>query len=150
MKCMILNIIIYRHQNFVIRPGVFAGRRFHTDFRNEAEDQVMVVRALADGRRFAYFDDVHVIYHVDSVRRKLECDLDYLRRLSPWLDFRILLGTCLSVVGIPFAVTRAVLRIPDAPSAPNGPAVTEAGPAVTEAGPVVAPEAVAVPQVQSV
>jgi lipopolysaccharide/colanic/teichoic acid biosynthesis glycosyltransferase len=81
--------------------------------------------------------------HLDSVRRKLECDLDYLRRLSPWLDVRILLGTCLSVVGVPFAVTRAVLRIPGAPVVPSGPAVDEAGP-------VVAPEAVAVPQVQSV
>jgi lipopolysaccharide/colanic/teichoic acid biosynthesis glycosyltransferase len=81
--------------------------------------------------------------HLESVRRKLECDLDYLRRLSPWLDVRILLGTCLSVVGVPFAVTRAILRIPGAPSVPSRPVVKEAGP-------VVPSEAVPVPQVQSV
>jgi hypothetical protein len=32
--------------------------------RNEAEDQVAVIRALKQGRRFAYFEDVHVVYRV--------------------------------------------------------------------------------------
>jgi lipopolysaccharide/colanic/teichoic acid biosynthesis glycosyltransferase len=70
--------------------------------------------------------------HLDSVRRKLACDLDYLRRMSLWLDVRIILGTCLAVVGVPFAVTRAVLRIP---SGPYGDPVAEGGPPAPPAVP---------------
>jgi lipopolysaccharide/colanic/teichoic acid biosynthesis glycosyltransferase len=51
-----------------------------------------------------------------SVRRKLACDLYYIQRLNPWLDFRIIAGTCCSVAGIPFTLTRAALRIPTAPA----------------------------------
>jgi hypothetical protein len=53
-------------QNSVIRPEVFAGRRFAVEFHNEGEDQLAVVRALAAGRRFAYLDRVHVIYNVHA------------------------------------------------------------------------------------
>ena len=49
---------------------------------------------------------------LDSVRRKLACDLYYVRSRTVWLDVRIILGTCLAVVGVPFGVTRTVLRIP--------------------------------------
>lgn len=51
-------------QNSVIRAGFFEGRRFVTEFYNEAEDQVVVLRAIDMGMRFAYFDDVHVEYRV--------------------------------------------------------------------------------------
>ncbi len=51
-------------QNSVIRASFFTGRRFVTEFYNEAEDQVVVLRAIATGLRFAYFDDVHVEYRV--------------------------------------------------------------------------------------
>lgn len=51
-------------QNSVIRASFFAGRRFVTDFYNEAEDQIVVLRAIAAGVEFAYFDDVHVEYRV--------------------------------------------------------------------------------------
>lgn len=36
---------------------------------------------------------------LESVCRKLEVDLDYIQHASPWLDFRILLCTCLRMVG---------------------------------------------------
>jgi len=51
-------------QNSVIRRCVFENRRFSTRYHNEAEDLLMVVRALASGYRMAYFNKVHVIYHV--------------------------------------------------------------------------------------
>lgn len=49
---------------------------------------------------------------LESVRRKLACDLYYIRRASPWLDLRILLSTSWSVSGIPFGVSRVLLGIP--------------------------------------
>jgi lipopolysaccharide/colanic/teichoic acid biosynthesis glycosyltransferase len=49
---------------------------------------------------------------LESVRRKLACDLYYIQRFSSWLDVRIIMGTALNLLGIPFAVTGQVLRIP--------------------------------------
>lgn len=51
-------------QNSVIRRQVFQNYRFETALRNEAEDQIIVVRALLAGHRLAYFDRIHVEYHV--------------------------------------------------------------------------------------
>jgi glycosyltransferase involved in cell wall biosynthesis len=51
-------------QNSVIRRRVFDGRRFVDHYRNEAEDQLFAIRAVAAGHRVAYYDDVHVVYHV--------------------------------------------------------------------------------------
>jgi lipopolysaccharide/colanic/teichoic acid biosynthesis glycosyltransferase len=47
-----------------------------------------------------------------AIRRKLVYDLYYIRRMGFWLDLRLLLGTALLLVGIPFNVARAVCRIP--------------------------------------
>jgi lipopolysaccharide/colanic/teichoic acid biosynthesis glycosyltransferase len=47
-----------------------------------------------------------------GVGQKLACDLYYVRRLSLWLDLRILLSTAAGVLGIPFAVPRLLLQIP--------------------------------------
>jgi glycosyltransferase involved in cell wall biosynthesis len=84
--CMIRDGLFCGLQNSVIRNAVFERERFHTDFRNEAEDQLMVVRALAAGRRFAYFDNVHVIYHehdqnssASGTDRRLEKHLEIFR-----------------------------------------------------------------------
>jgi lipopolysaccharide/colanic/teichoic acid biosynthesis glycosyltransferase len=49
---------------------------------------------------------------LNSVRRKLACDLYYIQRLNFWLDLRLLLCTALFLVGIPFAVSRRLLRVP--------------------------------------
>jgi glycosyltransferase involved in cell wall biosynthesis len=51
-------------QNSVIRRELFRDYRFATHNRNEAEDQVIVVEALARGHRLGYLDNIHVIYNV--------------------------------------------------------------------------------------
>jgi lipopolysaccharide/colanic/teichoic acid biosynthesis glycosyltransferase len=47
-----------------------------------------------------------------GVQRKLVFDLYYIQRLSFWLDLQLLLCTALFLVGIPFAVSRRLLRVP--------------------------------------
>jgi glycosyltransferase involved in cell wall biosynthesis len=63
-RAMILHGLLCGLQNSVIRRRVFADRRFCVRPRHEAEDQLVVVRALAAGHRLAYYDRVHVVYHV--------------------------------------------------------------------------------------
>jgi lipopolysaccharide/colanic/teichoic acid biosynthesis glycosyltransferase len=48
-----------------------------------------------------------------SVRRKLAHDLYYIRHLSPWLDFRLLLCTAAYALGLPFGIAGKLLGIPD-------------------------------------
>jgi lipopolysaccharide/colanic/teichoic acid biosynthesis glycosyltransferase len=48
-----------------------------------------------------------------SVRRKLNYDLYYVDRLNPWLDCRVMLGTVLKCLGIPFAWIGRILQLPD-------------------------------------
>jgi lipopolysaccharide/colanic/teichoic acid biosynthesis glycosyltransferase len=48
-----------------------------------------------------------------DVRRKLACDLYYVRQLNPWLDLRILMGTASYLLGLPFVWTRVLFRVPD-------------------------------------
>jgi glycosyltransferase involved in cell wall biosynthesis len=64
VQCTLLHGFYCGLQNSVFRGSFFANRRFRTEFRNEAEDQLLVVRALTGGHRLAYMDNVHVIYHV--------------------------------------------------------------------------------------
>jgi lipopolysaccharide/colanic/teichoic acid biosynthesis glycosyltransferase len=54
---------------------------------------------------------------LESVRRKLACDLYYIQRVSAWLDLRIMIGTGLGILGTPIGITRAVLRIPSGETA---------------------------------
>jgi lipopolysaccharide/colanic/teichoic acid biosynthesis glycosyltransferase len=49
---------------------------------------------------------------VAGVGRKLACDLLYIRSSTPWLDLRIIAATGLGVLGLPFVVSRVLLRIP--------------------------------------
>lgn len=49
---------------------------------------------------------------LESVRRKVHCDICYIRQMGPWLDLRILLGTAMKLLGMPFEVTRLVLILP--------------------------------------
>jgi lipopolysaccharide/colanic/teichoic acid biosynthesis glycosyltransferase len=48
-----------------------------------------------------------------SVRRKLNFDLCYVEQVSLWLDFRLLLGTVLKCVGVPFLWIGRILQLPD-------------------------------------
>ncbi|MCI0458957.1 MAG: sugar transferase [Gemmataceae bacterium] len=49
---------------------------------------------------------------VTSVRRKLAHDLYYAEHMGFWLDLRILLSTALKFVGVPWGVSRTLLRVP--------------------------------------
>ena len=46
-------------------PSVFERRRFWPDYL-VVEDEMFVIRLLAEGGRFAYFDDLHVVYRVHA------------------------------------------------------------------------------------
>jgi lipopolysaccharide/colanic/teichoic acid biosynthesis glycosyltransferase len=60
---------------------------------------------------------------VESVRRKLSCDLYYIEHVGPWLDLRIMVATAIGALGLPSPVSRALLRLPSSEtieSAPSG------------------------------
>ena len=66
IRCQIRYGLYCGLQNSVFRRRVFERLRFATDLRNEAEDQLFAIRAVAAGFRLAYIDDVHVRYQVHS------------------------------------------------------------------------------------
>jgi lipopolysaccharide/colanic/teichoic acid biosynthesis glycosyltransferase len=49
---------------------------------------------------------------LSSVRRKLKCDLYYVRNVGPLLDLQILLATALYLLRVPFAVSRNLFAVP--------------------------------------
>ena len=49
---------------------------------------------------------------VDDVRRKVACDLCYIREMGPSLDLKILVGTLLKVAGLSYETNRRVLDLP--------------------------------------
>lgn len=49
---------------------------------------------------------------LDDVRRKVACDLLYIERLGPRVDFRILLATAATLTGIRFSIINTLLRLP--------------------------------------
>jgi lipopolysaccharide/colanic/teichoic acid biosynthesis glycosyltransferase len=49
---------------------------------------------------------------LNSVRRKLACDLYYVQGVGFWLDARLMLATAFYLVNLPFTVARLLLRIP--------------------------------------
>ena len=64
VRCMITNGFYCGPQNSVLRKTIHDQFRFSTRYRNEAEDRLMVLRALTEGYRFAYLDNVHVVYYI--------------------------------------------------------------------------------------
>ena len=70
-RCQISHGLYCGLQNSVICKTLFDDYRFNADLRNEAEDQVIVIWALATGFRFAYFDNVHLVYHVHDANSSL-------------------------------------------------------------------------------
>jgi lipopolysaccharide/colanic/teichoic acid biosynthesis glycosyltransferase len=50
---------------------------------------------------------------VTGVRRKVVYDLYYLQSINPWLDFRIIVGTTMKVLGLRFALIRALFGLPN-------------------------------------
>jgi lipopolysaccharide/colanic/teichoic acid biosynthesis glycosyltransferase len=49
---------------------------------------------------------------LESVRRKLSCDLFYVEHVGLWLDLRILVSTAFHVLGVPTPILRTCFRIP--------------------------------------
>ncbi len=64
IQCQIEHGLYCGLQNSVFRRRVFDRLTFEAASRNEAEDQVFAIRALAAGFRLSYFDAVHVRYHI--------------------------------------------------------------------------------------
>ncbi len=56
---------------------------------------------------------------LSSVRRKLKFDLCYLERMNLWLDLRLIVGTVLKCLGVPFNVIGRVLQLPDPNARPG-------------------------------
>jgi len=54
-----------------------------------------------------------------SVRRKLTYDLWYVERMSLWLDFRVMLGTVLKCLGVPFIWIGRILQLPNPNARPG-------------------------------
>lgn len=90
IQCQIESGLYCGLQNSVLRRRVFDRFRFVAEPRNEAEDQVFPIRAMAAGFRLAYFDDVHVRYHVhteNSSAAGKDIGLQKLRRVwEPLID----------------------------------------------------------------
>jgi glycosyltransferase involved in cell wall biosynthesis len=86
-------------QNSVIRRSAFEVARFRTAFRNEAEDQLFVIRALKRGHRLGYLDSVYVEYHVHDANssasatgKTVDRDLSVYRPVAR--GFEELAGEC--------------------------------------------------------
>jgi lipopolysaccharide/colanic/teichoic acid biosynthesis glycosyltransferase len=58
--------------------------------------------------------------NLESVRRKLAHDLYYIRHLSPWLDFSLLLCTAFYALGVPFRILSRALRVPSSADIERG------------------------------
>ena len=71
---------------------------------------------------------------VESVRLKLAHDLHYIRHATLWLDVRLMLGTGLKMLHVPFPVSRRLLRIPTGLAA--GPAAAPRARARAERRPI--------------
>jgi lipopolysaccharide/colanic/teichoic acid biosynthesis glycosyltransferase len=50
---------------------------------------------------------------LSSVRRKLNYDLCYVERMGLWLDLRLIVGTVLKCVGVPFLWIGRILQLPN-------------------------------------
>lgn len=66
IRCQIEHGLFCGLQNSVLRSRVFERLRFESALRNEAEDQLFAIRALAAGFALGYIDAVHVRYQVHA------------------------------------------------------------------------------------
>jgi hypothetical protein len=90
MNCAISSGLECGLQHSLIRRQVLENCPFDLSFRNEAEDQLTVIRALARGHTFAYFEEPHVEYRIhgenssaaacnDSLEKRLRVFLGLVR-----------------------------------------------------------------------
>ena len=66
IECQIRHGLYCGLQKSVLRRCLFQTLRFATSYRNEAEDQLFVIRTLAAGHRVGYLDNIHLIYYVHN------------------------------------------------------------------------------------
>lgn len=66
IECQIRHGLYCGLQKSVLRRRLFQTLRFATSYRNEAEDQLFVIRALAAGYRVGYLDNIHLVYYVHN------------------------------------------------------------------------------------
>ncbi len=64
LRCALLGGVNSGLQSSVARRRLFDEFRFKTQYRNEAEDVLFLIRLVAAGKRLAFFDEVHVIYNM--------------------------------------------------------------------------------------
>jgi hypothetical protein len=84
IACQIRHGLYCGLQKSVLRRSVFQKLRFESSCRNEAEDQLFVIRALAAGHRLGYLDNIHLLYYVhdeNSSGSSKGLDLDKRLRL---------------------------------------------------------------------
>ena len=60
---------------------------------------------------------------LESVRRKLTYDLYYVDHMSPWLDIRLVMGTALKCLGVPFAAIGWILQFAQSARPPQQAAI---------------------------
>lgn len=65
-ECQILHGFFCGLQNSVIHRRIFDGRRFHEQYR-VCEDELFLIRVLAEGARLAYYLEPHVIYRMHEL-----------------------------------------------------------------------------------
>ncbi|MCS6851586.1 MAG: sugar transferase [Gemmataceae bacterium] len=49
---------------------------------------------------------------LESVARKLACDLQYIQMVGPWLDIKIIAATVCKLLGVSYRTTKRLLRLP--------------------------------------
>ena len=84
-SCQIEHGLYCGLQNSVIRKELFETHRFEWESRNEAEDQIFAIQMLSQGKTLAYFDNVHVNYHIHSANSSCagsDQDLDRKERVT--------------------------------------------------------------------
>lgn len=87
---------------------------------------------------------------LEGVRRKVAYDLCYIRRMGPWLDARILVGTIFKSFGVPFDMTRRLLWLPCATAEDNDRLRPEGQGSTQEEAPEAAAEPERTPQLQPI
>ena len=65
---------------------------------------------------------------LQSVHRKVTCDLFYIQQMNPLLDLQIILATATKVFGVPCEVSCNFLGVPSRARHPGGPQCVRTGP----------------------
>jgi glycosyltransferase involved in cell wall biosynthesis len=87
-RCQILHGFFSGLQNSVIQRRLFADYRFQPTRRN-AQDQIIVIKSLKNGKTLAWIDDVHVIYRVHTTNSSASSTTQDIERKAIVLQTQI-------------------------------------------------------------